>query len=39
MNNAEKLTTFGTQNRRRKRKKEIPQHNMYWTSLYSSKHK
>ena len=38
MNNPEKLTTQGTQDKQ-KQNKNTTQHNMSWTPLYENKHK
>jgi len=39
MDNPEKLTTFSTQDTRRRQAKQKTQHNMCWTPLCTNKHK
>ena len=39
MNSPEKLTVLGAQDTRRGQTKQITQHNMCWTALYSHNHK
>ena len=39
MDNTGKLTTFGTQDTRRRQRKQKIQHNICWKTLYVNKHK